>query len=108
MVAALQDGLTCMREFAKHFYKSKAWRECRASYIIKVHGLCERCAAGGKIVHHKIYRNESNIDDPYVTLSHDNLELLCHDCHNREHFAGKVAIASGLSFDEDGNIISSR
>jgi 5-methylcytosine-specific restriction endonuclease McrA len=97
-----------MREFAKHFYKSKAWRECRAAYIIKVHGLCERCSAGGKIVHHKIYLNESNIDDPYVTLSHDNLELLCHDCHNREHFAGKVAIASGLSFDEDGNIISSR
>jgi 5-methylcytosine-specific restriction protein A len=93
-----------MKEYAKAFYHSKAWRDCRASYIIKVHGLCERCAAGGKIVHHKIYLNESNIDDPNVTLSHDNLELLCQDCHNREHFQSK-STDSELMFDEDGNLI---
>ena len=96
-----------MREFAKHFYHSKAWKDCRASYIMKVHGLCERCAAGGKIVHHKVYLSEQNIHDPNITLCHDNLELLCQDCHNREHFGGKVAIASGLSFDEEGNVVSS-
>jgi 5-methylcytosine-specific restriction endonuclease McrA len=95
-----------MKDYAKAFYHSKAWRDCRASYIIKVHGLCERCAAGGKIVHHKIYLNESNIDDPNVTLSHDNLELLCQDCHNREHMGGKPAVADGLAFDEFGNLIS--
>ena len=97
-----------MREFARHFYTSKAWKQCRLSYIAKVYGLCERCQAGGKIVHHKIYLNESNIDDPNITLSHDNLELVCHDCHNREHFGGKVAIASGLMFDHDGQLKNRR
>lgn len=94
-----------MREFAKHFYRSKAWKDCRASYIIKAHGLCERCTAGGKIVHHKIYLNESNIDDPNVTLNHDNLELLCHDCHNREHFGTRGAVAEGLMFNENGQLL---
>jgi 5-methylcytosine-specific restriction protein A len=93
-----------MREFAKHFYHSKAWKDCRASYIMKVHGLCERCEAGGKIVHHKIYLNEENIHDPAITLSHDNLELLCQDCHNAEHMK-RGAIAKGLRFDDDGQIV---
>jgi 5-methylcytosine-specific restriction endonuclease McrA len=93
-----------MREFAKHFYHSKAWKQCRLSYIASVHGLCERCEAGGKIVHHKIYLNEENIHDPAITLSHDNLELLCQDCHNAEHMK-RGAIAKGLRFDDDGQIV---
>jgi 5-methylcytosine-specific restriction endonuclease McrA len=93
-----------MREFAKRFYKSSAWQKCRASYIVSVHGLCERCGAGGKIVHHKIYLSDKNINDVSVTLSHDNLELLCHDCHNIEHMT-KAPMASGLRFDNQGNII---
>ena len=97
-----------MKEFAKRFYHSKQWRECRASYFKSVHGLCERCGAGGKIVHHKIYLNESNIDDPYITLSHDNLELLCQDCHNVEHMGGKPAVADGLMFDEFGQLKTRR
>lgn len=94
-----------MREFAKRFYTSKAWKQCRASYIAKVYGLCERCQAGGKIVHHKIYLNESNIDDPNITLSHDNLELVCHDCHNREHLGAASLTADGLMFDENGQLV---
>ena len=48
------------REFAKRFYKSKAWQECRASYLKSVGGLCERCYKKGLIVpattvHHKIW-----------------------------------------------------
>ena len=94
-----------MREFAKRFYTSSAWKKCRESYIATVHGLCERCSGAGKIVHHKIYLNEGNIDDPSVTLSHENLELLCQECHNREHMAGKMPIANGLAFDTEGNLI---
>jgi 5-methylcytosine-specific restriction endonuclease McrA len=96
-----------MREFAKHFYHSKAWKDCRASYITKVHGLCERCAAGGKIVHHKVYLNEQNIHDPNITLCHDNLELLCQDCHNTEHMA-RLPIQNGLSFNADGDLVVGR
>jgi 5-methylcytosine-specific restriction endonuclease McrA len=96
-----------MREFARGFYTSKAWKQVRASYIAKVHGLCERCSGGGKIVHHKIYLNETNIHDPMIALSHDNLEYLCQDCHNDEHM-GRKALAKGLRFDENGDVSSAR
>ena len=79
------------------------------SYIHSAFGLCERCTAkgqvvGGKIVHHKIYLNEENINDPRVTLNHANLELLCHECHNEEHLR-RGAVAKGLQFDKYGNVM---
>ncbi len=79
-----------MKEFAKAFYKSKEWERCRAGYIKYVGGLCERCLSRGDIVpglivHHKCYLTPENITDPATTLSYDNLELLCLDCHNKEH-----------------------
>lgn len=40
----------------------------------------------GYIVHHKTYIDSHNIFNPEVTLNFDNLELLCLDCHNEEHF----------------------
>lgn len=79
-----------MREFAESFYKSKAWQDCRAAYVKRVGGLCERCLARGMyvpgvIVHHKTHITPNNINDPSVTLNPDNLELLCRDCHGIEH-----------------------
>ncbi len=79
-----------MKDYAKTFYKSKTWQACRAAYIKKVGGLCERCLAKGMIVpavivHHKIYIGPENINDPTVTLNWDNLEALCRDCHADEH-----------------------
>ena len=76
----------------KRFYHSAAWRKCRSEYIASVGGLCERCLAKGivkpgKIVHHKEYISPENIQDPTVLLNPKNLEYLCHDCHNEEHFA---------------------
>lgn len=78
-------------EEAKAFYHSAAWRKCREEYISKVGGLCERCLAKGivrpgRIVHHKKYISVQNIQDPEVLLRHDNLEYLCQECHNEEHF----------------------
>lgn len=79
-----------MREFAKGFYNSKKWQDCRNSYFKKVGGLCERCLKAGKItpgeiVHHKIYLDQDNIKDPRISLNFDNLELLCRNCHAKEH-----------------------
>lgn len=74
-----------MREFARKFYKSKAWKTLRESYFNSVHGICERCDKPGEEVHHKIYLTPSNINDPNVTLNTDHLELLCKNCHNAEH-----------------------
>lgn len=81
-----------MKEYAKRFYKSKAWQKCRAGYAKSVGGLCERCLSRGlivpgDIVHHKCYITPENIDDPTVTLDWNNLELLCQECHNNQHLS---------------------
>ena len=79
-----------MRDFAKRFYKSKAWQTTRDAYASSVGGLCERCLMAGlcvpgEIVHHKIPLTPDNISDPNISLSWNNLELLCRDCHGKEH-----------------------
>lgn len=80
-----------MRSINRSFYKSAAWLKTRDSYMKSQGGLCERCRKDGiltpaEIVHHKIYLTEDNYKDPSVSLNWDNLEALCLDCHNREHF----------------------
>lgn len=79
-----------MKEYAERFYSSKAWKECRKAYRKKVGGLCERCLKEGRIsagviVHHKIYVTPENINRPDIILNPANLELLCRDCHAKEH-----------------------
>lgn len=98
------------KPYAESFYKSKAWQDCRRGYIDTVNGLCERCLerdryVPGKVVHHKEYITPQNINNPYVTLSWDNLEYLCQDCHNREHHAGEYVVREDVEFDEEGNLI---
>ncbi|WP_209121522.1 HNH endonuclease [Alkalihalobacillus sp. BA299] len=94
-----------MKLFAKQFYKSKAWRNCRDAYFISQHGLCERCHSPGKVVHHTVYLSPDNIHDPTISLNHDLLELLCATCHQHEHFKKEEVIREGLSFDENGDLI---
>lgn len=98
------------KEFAKKFYKSKEWIKCRNSYIKSVQGLCERCSKPGYIVHHKIHLNQENITDPYISLSHDNLEYLCLECHNLHHNFDrekKSVTRDGLIFNEYGELVKS-
>lgn len=83
-----------MKEYAKHFYKSIKWQDCRNAYSTSVGGLCERCLKAGEytpgeIVHHKIPITPENINNPEITLSWDNLELLCRDCHSLVHNGSK-------------------
>lgn len=95
-----------MKPWAKKFYRSKAWLKCRADYIKKVHGQCERCGNPGKIVHHTVYLTPDNINDPAVSLNHDLLEYTCQDCHNQEHHGNGAAVEAGLTFDDEGNMIA--
>ena len=93
----------------KSFYKTAAWLKCRDGYIKHVGGLCERCLARGLIVpgyivHHKCYLNAENITDPSITLNWDNLEYLCHDCHNKEHF--KESQKKRYKIDSFGRVTS--
>lgn len=94
-----------MRSIDNDFYRSVEWERCREAYLQKVNHFCERCKAKGiyepaKIVHHKIYLNKENVTDPSVSLNFDNLEALCQDCHNQEHFKQERR----YQIDEDGNL----
>lgn len=79
-----------MKEYAERFYKSKQWQACRLAYMKSVGGLCENClrkgyVVPGEIVHHKVHISPQNIESPETTLSFDNLELLCRNCHAEKH-----------------------
>lgn len=99
------------KDFAKTFYNSKAWKECRRSYIqsrITIDGgMCERCRSRlGYIVHHKVKLTAININDPDVALNACRLEYVCKDCHDDEHYKdihGEAARVPRCTFDDMGN-----
>lgn len=97
-----------MKAWAEQFYNSDAWRACREGFLQSKGYLCERCSTPdnpvvAKIAHHKIYLTKENINNPYITLSWDNLEALCQDCHNKEHHRGERK--KRYSFDANGNLV---
>lgn len=62
----------------------------------------------GEIVHHKVHLTPKNIGDPSVSLSFDNLELVCRDCHAAEHpeiYGGQEKAPRRVGFDEEGNLV---
>lgn len=78
------------KPWARKFYSSKAWQDCRNGYAKKAHHLCERCLAKGiyrpgEIVHHRIELDPVTIEIPEIALSFDNLEMVCRDCHAELH-----------------------
>jgi 5-methylcytosine-specific restriction enzyme A len=90
----LLNAVSMAKEFAKKFYKSKAWQRTREAYAASVGQLCEDCLdAGicniGEIVHHRIEITPDNINNPDITLNWDNLRLVCRDCHAKAHGATK-------------------
>ena len=96
------------REFAKSFYSSKAWQDCREAYAKKVCYLCEECLRKGiyrpgEIVHHKEKVTPRNIHNPEILFGFGNLELLCRECHGGEHSEREKN--RRYKFDADGRII---
>jgi 5-methylcytosine-specific restriction endonuclease McrA len=89
----------------QRFYKSSAWRRCAASYAQGQAWICERCGNrninpdrsiyGQLQVHHKIPITLENINDPNIALNHENLELLCITCHNKERADNKQICQDG-------------
>lgn len=78
------------REFAKAFYSSKTWQDCRNRYIKDKHYFCENCMRRGiytpaVYVHHIIELDPVNISNPEITLNPDNLEAVCRECHADYH-----------------------
>ena len=103
------------QEFAKTFYKSKAWQECREFILMRDAYLCTRCGGPAEEVHHKERLTPNNISDARVSLNPENLISLCRACHFEEHKADKargIRKANGLAdcgdeyeFDEQGMLV---
>lgn len=101
-------------------YTSKAWKTIRKAIWIKQHCICARCGRAvyvdgvsdyipkekrlKGIVHHKTYLTESNYTDDSIAYDESNLEGLCIDCHNREHF-NNGATRGDVYFSEDGQLV---
>lgn len=80
----------------KQFYKSQPWRKARKAYIDERKaidgGLCEECGVElGKIVHHVIWLDDINCNDPDISLNPNNFKYECQTCHNKEVDPRKAA-----------------
>ena len=84
---------------AHDLYRSTAWLDVRQAYIIERNGLCERCGRPGIIVHHKKYLTSKTAKQWDIALNTDNLELLCIDCHNKEHKRAETTRRKGMEWD---------
>ena len=98
--------IKCKSNVRDWFYKTKRWEKTRNAYFAHANGICERCKEKvGKIVHHNIHLTNANVNDLDIAYGFDNLELLCQDCHNAEHFKVNAEVDSGFMFDERGQLI---
>lgn len=92
----------------KEFYHSAAWRRLARAFLLSKNCICEQCGAPAVIVHHKTHLNPSNVDNPAISMNPDNLQVLCLECHNKEHFGQGGATLRGLAFDADGELIQTK
>lgn len=72
------------------FYSTWQWRKCKDAFLVSKNHLCEICMSRGLIepatqVHHRIHITPENLNDPNITLNHDNLMALCDECHREQH-----------------------
>ena len=81
------------------FYHSTAWKRLSRAFLLSKNYICERCGKPAEIAHHRRYLTAEN------SLNPDNLEALCRDCHNAEHFGSGGATAQGLTFNQYGDLI---
>lgn len=93
----------------KQFYKTPAWRKARQAYIdtrLAIDGgLCEVChEEPGRIVHHKIWLDDHNCNDPLISLNPENFMYECQTCHNKERDP-RLATPGRCRYGADGEII---
>ena len=96
-----------MKAFAEKFYKSKQWQKLSRLYLESKHFVCERCGGVATICHHKIYLTPANISNLNISLSFENFEALCQNCHNKEHgyFTKSEHDTKRIVFNSSGGMI---
>ena len=93
------------KEWAKKFYQSNAWINARDYMMAKYHYICQKCKnRPAEIVHHIIWLNPANINNPNITLGEKNLIPVCRECHAEIHEGVKPTIED-LCFTDDGQLI---
>ena len=102
--------------WAKAFYNSKQWQQCREAILKRDRYRCQApgCYNPAEEVHHKTKLTKQNINDPMISLNPDNLISLCGDCHKARHKRDKQeglrkrakymqqSILPVVEFDADG------
>jgi hypothetical protein len=74
----------------KSFYASEAWTTLRLLLINERGNRCGHCKeivpkSKDLIGHHMIELTPENVQDRTVSLNPEKIELICFDCHNKEH-----------------------
>lgn len=88
-----------------------AWKQTSRAYKQSVGGLCESCMTKGlvtpaEIVHHKIPLTDNNINDLNISLSWNNLQALCRQCHAEAHEEMyRQRTKKRYSIDKQGRVI---
>jgi len=92
-----QCKTTSSREYDKNyrnkeadkFYHSRAWKDVRENVRTRDAGLCQQCSRDGKLTEFDVVDHIIEIEDGGDKLCKDNLECLCHPCHNFKTSAHK-------------------
>ncbi len=98
--------------FSYRFYHSTAWEQAREQALQRDSYLCQHCLARGVetpavMVHHIVELTPTNINDSDISTNLANLVSLCDLCHKKTHgWVRQGSTRQGLTFDEDGNLIS--
>jgi hypothetical protein len=74
----------------KTFYASEKWQKLRRVLISERGPICEHCKnivprTKDLIGHHTIELTPENVNDYSISLNSEKIELICFDCHNKEH-----------------------
>ncbi len=93
------------KEWARRFYNSKAWKECRRFILRRDMYTCAHCHARAEEVHHIIGLTPDNIRDASIALNPNNLISLCHDCHTKITHGDTGDLPEGFVFDDSGQVV---
>jgi len=76
------------------FYKTNAWKRLRIQALNRDHWLCRECLRQGRIRTAKEVHHIKPLEDfPELGLRLDNLESLCHDCHEATKDRSRKTVA---------------
>ena len=92
------------KPWAKRFYNSKLWLEARRQALHRDDYTCHDCGGRATEVHHINELTPDNINDYSISLSLNNLQSLCYECHKKITL-DRTDVPSGYVFNEQGQMV---